>query len=143
MAAELLAWVLTGDAKNAYRVREKYIPATLQGYKRVPVRGGDYPALIHTRNASDTVQGYLVYPESEDEWRKLDNFEGEVYERVEVEVEVLNSSHGGDQSNSQAFAYVWVGGMDGLVVDQDWDFDFFRNNRLEDWLDLFDGVELV
>ncbi|RPA76986.1 hypothetical protein BJ508DRAFT_213237 [Ascobolus immersus RN42] len=136
MAPSFLAWLLTGTALNAPTIQQRQIPAVLTGYKRVYVHGGDYPALIPSHNAADTVKGFLVYLQSEDELRKMDNFEGEVYRRVMVEI-VRE-----DGERVEAWAYVWDGGVEKLR-EEEWDFGWFDRERLEDWLDLFEGMEMV
>lgn len=117
----------------------------------------DYPALIQTdNNPSDKVNGYLVFPRSESEWKKIDDFEGEgeSYRRVlvNVEVDVLDPNSGVDNDNNtglsqrvQAYVYLWAGGVDSLTLslDREWDFGYFRDNRLGDWIDLFEGMEMV
>ena len=42
-----------------------------------------------------------------------------------------------------ADVYLWQGDMEMLQPYKDWSFYYFRENRLEDWLDLFDGIEMV
>jgi len=73
------------------------IPASLDGYRRVRIKGAHYPAVVPSRN--DTVTGLLYAGLSEGEFRNLDRFEGEEYERLsvcvagmEAEVYVLSSA---------------------------------------------------
>ena len=39
--------------------------------------------------------------------------------------------------------YVWDGDEEQLARDTPWDLDVFVRERLEDWLELFAGMELV
>lgn len=145
-------------------------PAILRSYRRVAVIHADYPALI-PGNEFDHVEGFLVTPATRSQWKKLDDFEGESY-RKEGEVgdsedfekggegaadttTALNSANTANTASSAsstnttrkvcvpAFVYLWQDSMDELLLDQDWDYDYFREHRLEDWLDLFEGMEMV
>jgi gamma-glutamylcyclotransferase (GGCT)/AIG2-like uncharacterized protein YtfP len=59
-------------------------PATLAGHRRHPVRGQDYPGL---RAAPDgSVAGRLYLDVDAAAWARLDAFEGDEYERVDVRV---------------------------------------------------------
>lgn len=42
----------------------------------------------------------------------------------------------------EADIYLWDGDKD-LVSDQSWDLEWFLRETLEDWLDLFEGMEMV
>jgi hypothetical protein len=52
MSTKLLSWVMTGESSNYADVeaRVKRLPATLTGYRRVPVNS-DYPALMYSGRA--------------------------------------------------------------------------------------------
>lgn len=57
----------------------------------MPVKHGDYPAVIKG-SISDQVDGFLVIPESASQWKKMDDFEGEVYRRECVQVYLTQSN---------------------------------------------------
>ena len=40
-------------------------------------------------------------------------------------------------------AYLWQADVARLLPFEDWSFDEFRGKRLEDWLDLIEGMEMV
>ncbi|KAI1382310.1 hypothetical protein F4677DRAFT_401588 [Hypoxylon crocopeplum] len=40
------------------------------------------------------------------------------------------------------YRYVWAGDED-ILTDYPWELEVFKRERLEDWLDLFQGMELV
>jgi len=42
----------------------------------------------------------------------------------------------------EADVYVWAGDAD-MVSDEPWDQEKFEKERLEDWSDLFAGIEMV
>lgn len=86
------------------------------------------------------VDGYLLLLDTQVQRGKLDNFEGETY-RVESVVVVVGSTEGREEL-VDADMYVWAGDGE-LVSDLPWDLDRFERERLEDWLDLFEGMELV
>ena len=159
MTPEFLSWVLTGSSENHEIVTNFRQPATLRGYRRVAVLHADYPALI-PGSESDQVEGFFVRPPTRSQWKKLDDFEGESYRRQYVHVEI--SSDWFDSRPRQmitttttmntavpvgirvpAFVYLWQDSIDRLLPDQNWSYAYFREHRLEDWLDLFDGMEMV
>ncbi|KAG0695600.1 hypothetical protein DFH29DRAFT_1083301 [Suillus ampliporus] len=135
MAAPLLAWALKGDSSKAEDVLSQRKPGTIFGFKRRCVHHRDYPALIRS-NDNCNFDGYVVFPTSLSEWKKLDNFEGSSYERTPVVVHMV------DGSELDAFTYVWKGKADALA-DEDWIFEYFETERLDAWLKLFGGMELV
>lgn len=137
MAEEFLSWVLTGSAENHKTVVSLRQPATLRFHRCVAVSHADYPALIQG-NESDQVEGFLVTPSTRSQWKKLDDFEGESYRRQCVQVESSDSKR-----TVPAFVYLWQDSMDKLLPYQDWSYAYFREHRLEDWLDLFEGMEMV
>ena len=64
-------------------------PVVLQGYTAFRVRGQVYPGLTKGDSGSAT-SGILYRNLSEEDWEKLDAFEGTFYRRVDVEVEGEN-----------------------------------------------------
>ena len=61
--------------------------ATLRGYARRSVKGDEYPVIFQ---ADELVEGVVYYDISEEDRIILDIFEGEYYERKEVELLVKN-----------------------------------------------------
>lgn len=139
-AMPLLAWALTGDASNAKSISSLARPARVYGYKRFSLHNRDYPAAIK-HDPQSSVDGYLITLETASQRRKLDDFEGETYEPTPVAVEILGP---GDEpcETLEADMYVWNGEAD-LVSHEPWNLETFIRERLEDWIDLFEGVELV
>jgi len=133
MAPPLLAWVLTGSSENTTSVLSRRKRAHISGFRRHPVRGSDYPALVRTKGS--IVDGFLVFPKDQAEWNKLDNFEGEAYDRI------LVCAVGEDGVEFEAYVYLWAGPEDALDTGE-WDFAYFERERLEDWLALFGGMEM-
>ncbi|RPA82237.1 hypothetical protein BJ508DRAFT_361397 [Ascobolus immersus RN42] len=135
---EVLAWVSTGSYLNHPDFKDRYTKATLTGYKRVSVEGADYPACI-VGEPTDKIDGHVIYPKYSSEWKKLDLFEGKLYKRIEVEVEI---DEGGAKKMIKAFVYLWDQDMDMLEMDQEWSLEDFRENKLADWKALFWGKKL-
>ncbi|EPE05632.1 aig2 family protein [Ophiostoma piceae UAMH 11346] len=136
-AKPLLAWAMTGSAENVSQVEPLLQPAKVVGYKRVAVLGCDYPAVI--QDEKSVVEGYFLRPRTTSERKKLDDFEGEVYKPVVVAVEIQTAS---TLEHATADMYVWDSDMDKLSAEP-WDLQEFIKTRLDDWIDLFDGMEMV
>ena len=137
MAEEFLSWLLTGTSDNYKSVIAIRQPAVLTHYRRIAVNNGDYPALI-LGSEFDRVEGFLIVPSSKSQWKKIDDFEGESYCRHCVHVHLPQAG-----KTTPAHVYLWQENMDKLLPYKDWSFQYFRENRLQDWLDLFDGMEMV
>lgn len=61
------------------------IPAVLSGFERKRVKGELYPALVASQ-PGDVVEGILYLDLAEEEFRYLDRFEGEEYDRQTVRI---------------------------------------------------------
>ncbi|KAH7189580.1 AIG2-like family-domain-containing protein [Fusarium flagelliforme] len=133
-ALPLLAWAVTGDASNTSTVQRFAHPAKVHDYTRLSVNHCDYPAVV--KKESGEVDGYLLILETMSQRKKLDDFEGEAYKITPVEV-VME-----DGTRVEADMYVWDGDMEKLS-DEPWELEWFVKERLGDWLDLFEGMELV
>ncbi len=137
MAAEFLSWLLTGSSENYKAIISLRQSATLMHYRRVAVNHGDYPALI-PGDMSDKVDGFLIVPTSKSQWKKIDDFEGESYRRHCVHVHLQE-----EDRTVPAHVYIWQGNMDMLLPYKEWSSSYFREERLQDWLGLFDGMEML
>ncbi|CCT63704.1 uncharacterized protein FFB20_02843 [Fusarium fujikuroi] len=133
-ARPLLAWALTGDAANTEPISALTRPAKVHGYARYTVRSRDYPAVI--KKDGHEVDGDLLILETKSMRKKLDDFEGKMYTPTSVDV-VLE-----DGNIVEADMYAWAGDRDALS-DEPWELDTFVKERLEDWLDLFEGMEMT
>lgn len=137
-AKPLLAWATTGDASNTASISQIARPARVDGYARFAIHHRDYPAAVKRDGAS--VQGYLLDLETTSQRKKLDDFEGEAYKPTAVSVAV--SRDGQPDEIVEADMYLWDGEMD-CVSSEPWDLEVFIRERLEDWIDLFEGTGLV
>ncbi|KAJ4152400.1 hypothetical protein NW754_004195 [Fusarium falciforme] len=135
-ALPLLSWALTGDASNTKAVLPLLHPAKVHGYARFAIHNRDYPAVVKHADASSAVDGYLLLLQTTSQRKKLDDFEGEAYKVTPVTVEL------GDGTTIDGDMYVWDGDMSDVSTEP-WELDTFVKERLEDWIDLFEGMELV
>ena len=98
------------------------VPAVAPGWIRRRVRGQVYPGIIP--QAGGIVNG-IVYAElTPVAWKRLDAFEGEMYERSTL---VVRTEDGCDRN---AFAYVVKSAFRSLLTADDWSFDDFRSRDL-------------
>ena len=97
--------------------RYLHIYVTLNGYRRSPVRGQVYPALLRDEAAS--VEGILYLDLDDQAWTRLDHFEGAMYQRENVEVETVT----GDRL--PATTYVIRPEHDELLDQGEWSFAEF------------------
>ena len=133
----LLAWALTGDFRKTDVVAPLVKPAELKGYARFSLLGKDYPALIK-HDKSSIVDGLLLCPQDKSQRQKLDDFEGEAYVVIPVQVAVV----GKEGQMVDTDIYLWNGERDAVSVDH-WDLDTFIWERLDDWIELCAGMGLV
>lgn len=66
----------------------KFAPALLRGYRRFAIRDEVYPGI--RPHKGDVVTGTVYFDLDEEAWKRLDLFEGEMYRRDTVEVEIAD-----------------------------------------------------
>ncbi|KAK1490737.1 hypothetical protein CCUS01_14394, partial [Colletotrichum cuscutae] len=139
-ALPLLTWVLTGDATQVKEISALIRTAKVENVARYSLHGCDYSCAF--REHGSYINGYLLQPQTLSQRKKLDDFEGEVYQVNPIQAMVL--SHGGETVESliEANIYLWNGDED-LVAYQSWDLEWFLQERLKDWVELFAGMEMV
>ncbi len=99
------------------------IEATLEDWRRVRVDNETFPAAVPTEG--DQVRGILWLGLSADEIVRLDQFEGEHYQRVSVRVRDFSGE------NYTAEVYQWSR-SDGLI-NEPWDIDWFKTVGIKDF----------
>ncbi|KAJ6614571.1 hypothetical protein B0H10DRAFT_2221139 [Mycena sp. CBHHK59/15] len=99
--------------------------------------GKDYPALIK-HDETSIVDGLLLCPCDKSQRKKVDDFEGEAFIVTPVQVAIV----GEEGEMVDADIYLWNGETDAVATDR-WELDTFIWERLDDWIDLFAGMELV
>ena len=97
------------------------VPARLDGWDRVCVRGAVYPGVREAAGAS--VEGVLWLDVNDDALLRLDRFEGDVYERRLVRVATANGPR-------DAQVYVIPRANEHLLEPSPWDLERFRREHL-------------
>ncbi len=105
--------------------------ATLRGYRRLRVKGEDYPALLPA--AAGFVPGVIYRDITESAWILLDRFEGEMYVRVRAQVELT------DGSVAAAQTYVINGGFGACLEEVEWNFAEFLGSGKERFRSSYKG----
>lgn len=94
--------------------------AMLRGYRRLLVKGTDYPAVKKSRNSS--VDGILLKDVDEKSLEQIIQFEGDEYEMVNVRVHV-------NGSETDAVVFAWIR-EDRLLDEKDWNQQKFESDSL-------------
>jgi len=103
--------------------------ATLNGYARRSVKGDEYPVIFQ---ADELVEGVVYYDINDEDMKILDRFEGEYYERKEVELRVENK-------NIQACVYVLKTNYFDLIDPKPWSEGVFATKGLPRFLANYKG----
>jgi gamma-glutamylcyclotransferase (GGCT)/AIG2-like uncharacterized protein YtfP len=103
------------------------VPARLEGYARFRVNGRVYPAIVEA--AGSEVWGVLYTGLDAAELARLDDYEGELYERREVCVWAGGVAH-------RAATYVLRPGSRHELSGEPWDFAGFLRDHLQAYLAL-------
>ena len=78
------------------------VPAILTRWRRYGLRGLTYPGAVRTDHADDCIEGVLWLDVAPAAIAKLDQFEGEQYRRVTVQVQTV------DGLSHEAQIYEWL-----------------------------------
>jgi len=105
--------------------------ATLRGYRRLRVKGEDYPALLPA--AAGCVPGVIYRDIPESAWILLDRFEGEMYARVRAQAALP------DGTAIAVETYVINGSFSACLEDAEWDFSEFLCNGKERFRQSYKG----
>jgi gamma-glutamylcyclotransferase (GGCT)/AIG2-like uncharacterized protein YtfP len=106
-------------------------PATLQGYRRLAVKGEEYPAAVPCPDAS--IRGRLYLGVNAADLAQLDDFEGEYYARTSVEV-TLDSGEAVD-----AEAYILKHAYQQIAATFEWDEAHFKDQGIEAFIVQYQG----
>jgi hypothetical protein len=101
-------------------------PARLRGYRRRRLRGFVYPGVVPA--AGETTEGVLWHGLDSATLARVDRFEGELYARLFLEVELA------DGTTRAAFVYVLRPERHALVSDAPWSEPEFRARHLARYL---------
>ncbi|KAI8337204.1 Butirosin biosynthesis, BtrG-like protein [Chlamydoabsidia padenii] len=137
MATEIIADVLCGrSAPPAIKVKKlaslKMTLALLKGHRRYAVKHAEYPGILETENPNDQVEGILCEGLTLRDVEALDEYEGDEYERRQVNV-IKKQEAAGQAENDGGMVpcqvYLWVADRQQLD-DKDWDYDHWRKTHL-------------
>lgn len=106
--------------------RRAGVPALLSGYRRFRVPGKPYPAMVV--EARSSVPGLLYEGLSAAALEQLDYYEGELYERRELLVQVQSVQ-------VPAMSYVLGQAHGSLIAEEPWDLQAFEREHLASYLE--------
>jgi len=115
--------------------RFQVMKACLNGYARFKVKGESYPGIVYQPGAA--TDGVVHCDVDELSLKLLDEFEGELYKRVSVRIEV-------DQSGSlNAETYLFAPKHLRRLSSDPWDFEEFKKEHLQEFLKSYKGFSLL
>lgn len=97
--------------------RAPFVAATLDGFRRSPVTGEEYPGMVPA--PGEQVEGVLYLDLPESAWPRLDHFEGIEYSREQVSVRTA------DGRSLAAWTYVFKPEFASRLGPGEWDFQRF------------------
>ena len=103
-------------------------PARLEGYVRYRVRDRLYPGIVGQPDA--TTEGVVIEGLEPADVRRLDAFEGPLYERRQVEVIAAGGAR------IRAETYVIPESQRELLTDEPWSREHFERQHLPSWVRL-------
>ena len=106
------------------RQRKKY-KAILKGYKRVSLENLPFPALV--KASEHTQPGFLIKNIEPEELLLLIDYEGDMYEYEQLEVQL-------DHSVCDAIVFLLKPEFEGLISGEEWDMDGFSKLHLDSYL---------
>jgi gamma-glutamylcyclotransferase (GGCT)/AIG2-like uncharacterized protein YtfP len=110
-------------------IQREPITATLDGYSRRSVKGQRYPALVADQQSQ--VEGQIYSEISALGWERLDQFEGEMYDRRTVKVTLASGCI------VEADVYLTQPSFLHMLEPFEWDFESFLQHDKNDYLNLF------
>lgn len=116
----LFAYGTLMDAEIMHRVSGLHLegtPATLRGFRRRRIYGEVYPGIVPAPH--DWVDGLLYRGICAPSWERLDRFEGDLYERWDIEVELERGR------TRKAQTYVVRPEFSSRLSDSPWSLDRF------------------
>ena len=105
--------------------------AVLSGYKRLCVKGENYPGLVKSFNNS--VEGVIYLDVTAQDIKRLDRFEGEYYKKIPVTVS-SESGHALD-----ADVYLFNKSYKNLLSNTPWDPVRFQVHHLRQFISKYSG----
>ncbi len=105
--------------------------ASVKGYQRYCVQNRVYPAMVKG-SGDDFVRGIAYLDIDSHQLRLLDQFEGEMYQRVLLEAILTEQS-------IMAYAYICKPTYQHLLTSEIWTLDCFREDAQQEFLNSFPG----
>jgi len=109
--------------------------AVLVGYRCLCVKNTSYPGII--KIADHHTQGMLYGGISPIGWQRLDDFEGTMYQRCLLDVQLVNGQQ------QPAFVYVIKPEFATSLNNQDWNFEQFVQHGKAQFMDSYCGFEHI
>ncbi|RAL50443.1 unnamed protein product [Cuscuta campestris] len=106
-------------------------PAALHHHHRFSIKGRVYPAILPVENKK--VNGRVLLGITRPELEILDNFEDVEYERMTVDVSLMDGSE-----IVQAYTYVWADKTDPDLYGE-WDFEEWKQVHMKDFMRMTTG----
>lgn len=103
-------------------------PARLHGFEARVIDGQSYPALVP--KPGGVTDGVVYLEVGSVEVERLDGFEGDFYERLEVEVEAAMAGAEGKYTSVKAEVYAAAVPEDPRILDERWRPEVFRDRHL-------------
>ncbi|QBG48503.1 gamma-glutamylcyclotransferase [Verrucomicrobia bacterium S94] len=104
--------------------------AVLRGYRRLRVKGEHYPVVVPS--SADCVEGVLYCGLTMQEFRLLDDFEGDQYDRIEADI--------GDDT---AFVYVLSSDWKHIADSQRWNPEDLKPEQLAEFCSEYCGWDKI
>ena len=101
----------------------------LHRYARRCVKGEDYPVILR---ADEKVQGVVYYDVNDEDMQILDDFEGEFYERITVDIVTHTQT-------IQAEVYALKEAYFSIIDDKPWSEEAFEKEGIKRFLENYKG----
>ena len=105
-------------------------PALLHGYQRRKVEAADFPGIFATGNENDFVRGYVYENILANVFDQLDRYEDQFYQRVEIVVEIEDTS----SKTLACQTYLIPPSERGILSNEPWELEWFKANALDRYL---------
>jgi gamma-glutamylcyclotransferase (GGCT)/AIG2-like uncharacterized protein YtfP len=121
--------------KRVSGVSRPAFPAILKQYRRHCIKGEHYPGI--QQNHLCHVKGVIYQDLPESAWLRLDRFEGDMYRRVQLDIQLDDGSIAG------ADTYIVRDEFLGLLQDKDWDYELFLVKGKQLFLQGYSGYDAI
>jgi gamma-glutamylcyclotransferase (GGCT)/AIG2-like uncharacterized protein YtfP len=116
-------------------VELQHAQGVLQGYQRLELKNEHYPAIIE--NNGSEIDGVVYFGIPEKSMEKLDSFEGEMYQRRTIEVQLVGGNI------IKVSAYVFKDEYHDRLCSKEWDFARFLDRGKEAFVGNYFGYDEI